>query len=750
MIDTEEYLTIRNDASNNQALYGFVPKVSGIGRVYQVHLCHYHHADTNCGAIYQLNSSNPVVHIATPNFPGPYVARQRCNFIFKGPKDSKLILNFHTFNVEVGDSGECVSTVGIRSALPGQPEIKYCGDDFKRSVMTDMNFLGITFTSGNNNQLLTGFNATISLIRDRDMCYNGNGTTYNGNVNVTKKFQTCLHWSKVTHCVNNLYQRSESASFLKENFCRRAGDGLAPWCYTDEDQCSRDYCDVCNLEKCYDIFDDCNDLMTEDKKFCSEDIEASRGCRKSCKLCSFEKPLPVKRVSCTSPLIPFDGIPKVPLKTSYAVGETVLFMCINGVETDTHVCLADGTWSGGNFVCGKCPPGWITYSERCYKWFDVYMTVYEGRELCANMSASMSSAKDLEENDFLLTLSDNSRSFWLGIEKDENDEYIWKEDGSIVTWTNWGRGNDTSNACANVNDEGKWNRWGCDWDYLSIICKLTPSNRVECLDYRLDCLDLLKDDPGMCIDFEEFARDNCPWTCGFCGSATICAVPTLQPKTIMKAGSALRTRVGGIFSYDCVEGYELDSGNDKRACLRDGSLTGDPPVCIETHLVQSRNNEVSLRSRRMLANERKMYIGNSKSMRIHKSGRVVAWTFYSMVDCEVTFSIWRPVDKGRFTLIGRNTIDKSRHDRKRQVNIPFGEQISALKGDIMGVFFAYGKGSCIPYDLCNLNMDKYGNQMESMNMKGKAVVWNIKETYQFKTLTDSSRCKIWSFSAVVQ
>lgn len=47
MIDTEEYLTIRNDASNNEALYGFVPKVGGIGRVYQVHFCHYHHADTS-------------------------------------------------------------------------------------------------------------------------------------------------------------------------------------------------------------------------------------------------------------------------------------------------------------------------------------------------------------------------------------------------------------------------------------------------------------------------------------------------------------------------------------------------------------------------------------------------------------------------------------------------------------------------------------------------------------------------------
>ena len=29
--------------------------------------------------------------------------------------------------------------------------------------------------------------------------------------------------------------------------------------------------------------------------------------------------------------------------------------------------------------------------------------------------------------------------------------------------------------CANVKEDGKWHGWGCDWDYLSIICKFIPS-----------------------------------------------------------------------------------------------------------------------------------------------------------------------------------------------------------------------------------------------------------------------------------
>jgi len=42
-----------------------------------------------------------------------------------------------------------------------------------------------------------------------------------------------------------------------------------------------------------------------------------------------------------------------------------------------------------------------------------------------------------------------------------------------------------------------------------------------------------------------------------------------------------------------------------------------------------------------------MFIGNNEAMRIHKTGKVVGWMFYSMVNCEVTYSIWRYVSYER-------------------------------------------------------------------------------------------------------
>lgn len=101
-------------------------------------------------------------------------------------------------------------------------------------------------------------------------------------------------------------------------------------------------------------------------------------------------------------------------------------------------------------------------------------------------------------------------------------------------------------------------------------------------------------------------------------------------------------------------------------------------------------------------------------------------------------------------LVGTNTITKSRHDRKRKVDIDPLEQISVQQNDMIGIYFAYDKGSCVPYDLCKLNKEKYGGQMESVSRKGQAFKWIINTTYDFKTLEDKTQCKVWSFSAVVQ
>jgi hypothetical protein len=49
-----------------------------------------------------------------------------------------------------------------------------------------------------------------------------------------------------------------------------------------------------SIGNCYDIFFDCDEVIKENPNFCSEDEEASRGCRKKCGLCNDVKPQPGK------------------------------------------------------------------------------------------------------------------------------------------------------------------------------------------------------------------------------------------------------------------------------------------------------------------------------------------------------------------------------------------------------------------------------------------------------------------------
>ena len=101
-------------------------------------------------------------------------------------------------------------------------------------------------------------------------------------------------------------------------------------------------------------------------------------------------------------------------------------------------------------------------------------------------------------------------------------------------------------------------------------------------------------------------------------------------------------------------------------------------------------------------------------------------------------------------LVGKTTIPNSRHERIRQINITSSEQINVLADDVIGVFFTSNKGTCVPYDLCKLNTDLYGNQLESVDRKGNPDTWNINDTYDFKFPFRNDICKVWSFSVIVQ
>jgi hypothetical protein len=58
-------------------------------------------------------------------------------------------------------------------------------------------------------------------------------------------------------------------------------------------------------------------------------------------------------VKCKAPARLKESVATTYPKRRYSVGETVIFQCMTGHETETHTCLTDGSWSGGNYVCGS-------------------------------------------------------------------------------------------------------------------------------------------------------------------------------------------------------------------------------------------------------------------------------------------------------------------------------------------------------------------------------------------------------------
>jgi hypothetical protein len=56
-------------------------------------------------------------------------------------------------------------------------------------------------------------------------------------------------------------------------------------------------------------------------------------------------------VKCKAPARLKESVATTYPKRRYSVGETVIFQCMTGHETETHTCLTDGSWSGGNMYC---------------------------------------------------------------------------------------------------------------------------------------------------------------------------------------------------------------------------------------------------------------------------------------------------------------------------------------------------------------------------------------------------------------
>nr|XP_034311325.1 uncharacterized protein LOC105334113 isoform X2 [Crassostrea gigas] len=754
MMTSSEWLMIENDLSGEYEIVGSAPDVTvRQDNKYFINVCYYSPVNYDCGGMFELSEDNPTVTIASPNYPAPYNPSQRCQWTIRSPRNTKIKLTFEKFEVELREDDTCGDYLEVRFTLPGQPGINYCGSTFDPTVLTEMNYLGLVFTSGPD-VVQSGFKATVSLLTDDALCYTGAGEDYRGMVNFTKDMEPCLPWTEVQHCPHSTFNQHDLDDGLDHNYCRNPGDGTSPWCYVHRDNCGRNYCDPCGLGHCFDKYFDCKELLINGTAVCEHDIDIKYGCRKSCGFCDRKPDIPVVNVKCKPPADVDDAKPTSPMKSEYSVGENVTYKCNGGPEKELRQCLSDGTWSGGDFVCGRCPNKWVPFKQSCYRFFDVEVNKTAAGQLCKAYDAVVTSSKNAGEDDFLTHIRDDMRPIWLGLEEVVGrGRHRWQEDMSQVTWTKWKKGK--SSSCAFMDREGRWSGVRCDAPkYLAVVCKFAPSERTECADAYSNCEDNIKLEPGACNEYPEFAWQSCPSTCGICGTkGKECQAPK-SPDNSVQLSKGQTVEVGDFIEYDCKKGYILNGGNLRRACLPSGKLTGEPPNCIGEHSLPTANFDVELRQRsRDGGTDGAAYTAVNEALRVHKGGRLVRWEFYSIYDGVLVLQVWRKSKRAgkkiSFELVGQNVVKSSKNHRIRKFEVPREDQINVKVGDVIGFFLPKDIKGGITLDKCNKKFAgrTYGSQLVFDGRKKLPDDWTVGEVYTFKP--DPQDCKVISIKAFV-
>ncbi|KAL3860807.1 hypothetical protein ACJMK2_010874 [Sinanodonta woodiana] len=351
---SESYYFFNTKNSNLDTTSGATPYIrqiySNVESYKEINICYYYPYTQDCGGIFEVIEGAQLT-ISTPNYPNNYSNAMQCIWFIKGPENGKLLLKFDAFNITKKSDGTCEDIVEIRHTFPGHRGMRVCGNGFFKTMMTESNYLILMLTTSaeNGNK---GFHATVDAITDARLAYVNEGINgiYSGTVNMTKNFDVCVRWEDATNCSNHPFQAEDYDDSLESNYCRNPGTGNRPWCFTNVDGCIRDYCDVTYNELCFDYYNDCQDVITQDSSFCTSKFASK--CAESCGICSRRiQPSLSPNITCSPPEVLPDGS-YLPVKSLYSIGESVVYTCQDGLNTKQRYCSSERTWVPNlNFVC---------------------------------------------------------------------------------------------------------------------------------------------------------------------------------------------------------------------------------------------------------------------------------------------------------------------------------------------------------------------------------------------------------------
>ncbi|XP_026546616.1 C-type lectin domain family 2 member B-like [Notechis scutatus] len=109
-----------------------------------------------------------------------------------------------------------------------------------------------------------------------------------------------------------------------------------------------------------------------------------------------------------------------------------------------------------------CPPGWIGYERRCYKFSEEEKTQNESQNICTLHNAFL--ANITKEMDFVKKFT-RDHVFWIGLKREPNQPWKWL-DGENSTLEVMGNGGN----CAYLNDDGTAGSGTCSNTHR-YICK---------------------------------------------------------------------------------------------------------------------------------------------------------------------------------------------------------------------------------------------------------------------------------------
>ncbi|XP_072561040.1 lactose-binding lectin l-2-like [Paramormyrops kingsleyae] len=133
------------------------------------------------------------------------------------------------------------------------------------------------------------------------------------------------------------------------------------------------------------------------------------------------------------------------------------------------------------FCKATCPPGWINFKNRCFKYIAVGKTWIDSELNCLSSGGNLASIHSEEEFQFIKALIKSRDSAenptWIGLtDSSKEGTWLWT-DGSKVDFTKWNSGEPNNvnggENCVHTNWSGKgekgWNDIACN-SFYAFVC----------------------------------------------------------------------------------------------------------------------------------------------------------------------------------------------------------------------------------------------------------------------------------------